>query len=234
MTTSFETIVPDLVDACRVLARHGHEDKNLGHLSWREPDGRGFWLKRSGIGLGEVRYATDFVLVGFDGEVLAGDGARHIEWPIHAGVLAARPDVELVFHSHPHHAVVFSALDEPVQVVGNEGTLFVDGVPRFTRTADLIRDRKLGAAVAATLGVGNALFLRNHGIVVAGSTVAELVMTAIYLEMTARFHLELFASGCPFTAVDPVDARAKRARVCSAEVFESFWAYERRMLTSGS
>jgi L-fuculose-phosphate aldolase len=234
MSTSFETIAGDLVDACRVLARHGHEDKNLGHLSWRDSDGRGFWLKRSGIGLGEVRHATDFVLVGFDGEVLAGAGARHIEWPIHAGVLNARPDAQLVFHSHPHHAVVFSALDEPLQVVGNEGTLFVDGVPRFTRTADLIRDLDLGAAVADTLGAGRALLLRNHGIVVAAATVADLVMTAIYLEMTARFQLELFATGRPFAAVEGTDARAKHSRVCSSEVFESFWAYERRMLTSDS
>ena len=225
---AIQSVASELVDACQTLAVHGHEDKTLGHLSWRDPEGRGFWCKRAAIGLGEVTSVDDFLLLSFDGEVLAGEGVCHIEWPIHAGVLVARPDVNTVLHSHPRHSVLFSALDEPLPLVGNESVLFVDGVPRFTATADLIRTPELGRQVADELGDDRALLLRNHGIVVATGTVSDLVLTAVYLEAAARNALDVFATGRAFVPVDPDDARAKRTRTTNPDVFAQFWEYYRR------
>jgi L-fuculose-phosphate aldolase len=230
MPTLDPTTAAELVDACRVLADHGHEDKTLGHLSYRDPHGRGLWLKRAGIGLGEKRNADDFVLIGFEGEVISGSGDRHIEWPIHAGVLCHRPDVDYVLHSHAHACVLFSALEEPLPLVGNECVLFVDGVPRFTDTSDLIRTPELGDRVARTLGTGRVTLLRSHGIVVAAATVWDLVLTAIYLEATAESALALFATGRPFVEVDREDARAKAMRTVTPDVLAGFWEYYRRRL----
>ena len=44
-----------LAKACRILEKEGHGDMSLGHVSLRDPDGRGFWLKRNRAGLGEIR-----------------------------------------------------------------------------------------------------------------------------------------------------------------------------------
>ena len=74
----------ELARAHRILNLEGHNDMSLGHLSLRDPSGRGLWLKRGNIGLEEVISEGDFILIGFDGEVLEGDGIRHLEWPIHA------------------------------------------------------------------------------------------------------------------------------------------------------
>src|SRR5215510_7045713 len=41
--------------ACRILEMEGHGDMTLGHLPMRESGGRGFWMKRNRIGLGEVK-----------------------------------------------------------------------------------------------------------------------------------------------------------------------------------
>src|SRR5258707_15805942 len=76
--------------ACRILDMEGHGDMTLGHLSVREAAGRGFWMKRNQIGLGEVLDADDFVLVDWDGRQIAGSGGRHSQWPIHSGVFCAR------------------------------------------------------------------------------------------------------------------------------------------------
>ena len=35
-----------LARACRILEMEGHGDMTLGHLSLRDPLGRGYWLKR--------------------------------------------------------------------------------------------------------------------------------------------------------------------------------------------
>jgi ribulose-5-phosphate 4-epimerase/fuculose-1-phosphate aldolase len=101
-----------LATACRILENEGHGDMSLGHLSLRDPEGRGFWLKRNRASLGEIRGPQDFVLVSFSGEKLAGEGGRHSEWPIHAEILQRRADVQVVAHTHALHASVFSGGSE--------------------------------------------------------------------------------------------------------------------------
>src|ERR1700694_5553693 len=100
MTSSLCGSLDQLARACRILEMEGHGDMTLGHLSLRDPQGRGFWLKRNRIGLGEVLSAGDFVLVDWSGQQLAGSGGRHSEWPIHSEILRLRADVRVVAHSH--------------------------------------------------------------------------------------------------------------------------------------
>ena len=102
----------ELALACRVLAMEGHEDVAQGHLSLRDPECHGIWLKRRGLGLSEVRSAEDFTLLDFDGNQLAGSGRHHSEWPIHSEVMLARPEIQVGVHTHPHYATLFSALEE--------------------------------------------------------------------------------------------------------------------------
>src|SRR6478672_6289387 len=98
----------ELARACRILEMEGHGDMTLGHLSLRAPDGRGFWMKRNRMGLGEILGADDFVLLDWNGQQLHGTGTRHSEWPIHSEILRLRADVHVVAHTHPFHASVFS------------------------------------------------------------------------------------------------------------------------------
>src|SRR6185437_5896175 len=86
-------------DGCRALAAAGQADMVWGHPSVRDPAGRGVWMKASGWGFEEVD-ASRIVLVSTEGEVLAGSGPRHIEYPIHTEIMAARPDVGSVVHTH--------------------------------------------------------------------------------------------------------------------------------------
>ena len=82
----------ELAVACRVLAMYGHEDKTLGHLSLRDPQGRGLWLKRAHVGLAEIAGADDFVLIDFAGKRLAGKGATVETRPAQRHEQVARPD----------------------------------------------------------------------------------------------------------------------------------------------
>src|ERR1700721_613377 len=87
------------VDGCRALAAAGQADMVWGHPSVRDPQGRGAGLKSSGWGFEEID-AGRIVLVSPDGEVLSGVGPRHIEYPIHTEIMAARPDVGGGGHTH--------------------------------------------------------------------------------------------------------------------------------------
>jgi L-fuculose-phosphate aldolase len=222
----------ELAIACRILHMEGHADLTLGHLAMRDPEGRGVWMKRSGIGLGEVQGAQDFVLLDFNGSKHTGTGNLHKEWPIHTEILRARPDISVVGHSHPFHATAFSALNRKLEAVSNEAT-YLGSVPgRFTTTSDLIDTPELGRGVAAALDSASTVFLRNHGICYVGTSIAECTLMGIFLERACRSHLAVLATGCDYTSTPEDEVQRKKSQILDAGLLANFWSFYKRKLQS--
>jgi L-ribulose-5-phosphate 4-epimerase len=218
---------------CRILGANGHDDYVWGHVSARDPQGRGAWMKASTFGFDEIA-AEHVILVGFDGEVLAGDHPRHIEWPIHLTILKARPDLGSVVHTHPPHSIALAASGHPLRAISHAGTMFVPpGVPRFTQTAELIVTPELGNQVAKALAHLHALFLVNHGIVTAGKDVPDAVIRAILLEKAAHQQMLTHAFGGPRRFSDDEEALRKRATVWSERQRAALWDYLCRSVPRG-
>lgn len=222
----------DVAAGCRVLAAHGAGDLIWGHVSVRDPGGRGVWLKQAGWGLEEITPALVH-LVSPDGEVLAEGGQRHAEYPIHTEILAARPDVGAVVHIHPRHAVALAASGRPLRPVSHEANLFgPDPLPRFTETTDLILTRELGAAVAGCLADRNALFLVNHGVVCVGPDLPTAVVTAVLLERACEQQLLTEAAGGSPVWTDRAESARKRAHIYTEVALHQAWDYLVRRLPS--
>ncbi|WP_291048961.1 class II aldolase/adducin family protein [Herbiconiux sp.] len=217
----------------RILGGADQGDFIWGHGSARDPEGRGVWIKESGIGLAEV--GPDRVhLVSPEGEVLEGSaGPRHIEYPIHTEIMAARPDVGGVVHTHSPHAIALAAAGVELLPVSHAATHFVPPqVPRFTQTANLIRTRELGAALAETLGSGsNAVFLVNHGIVTVGPDLQTATVSALLLEAAAQQQLLTMGFGGPTSWSDDEEALAKREIIYSPAALHTVWDHLVRRLT---
>lgn len=196
----------------RVLASVGQGDLIWGHVSARDPDGRGAWIKAAGLGLDEID-ASDVHLVDRTGDVLVGGGKRHIEYPIHTEVLAARPDVGAVVHTHASNVVAFAATAEPLRPISHDACLFVPpDVPRFTETGDLIVSAELGSRVAASLGDASVVFLVNHGLVAVGADVPHAVMNSVLFDRACAAQLLAAAGGGVRVWSDDEEALAKRAK----------------------
>src|SRR3954464_3789875 len=75
---------------CRILGLEDQGDFVWGHVSARDPAGRGVWMKASTLGFEEIG-PDQVILVSWDGEVLEGEGRRHAEYPIHTEVMRGRP-----------------------------------------------------------------------------------------------------------------------------------------------
>ena len=133
-----EQLIAETAQANRALGAAGQSDMVWGHVSIRDPEGRGVWMKASGWSFEELT-PERVVLVTPDGEVLAGSERRHIEYPIHTEVLNARPDLNSVVHTHAPAAVSFAALDQPLLAISHDGVEFAEPqIARFTRTGALI------------------------------------------------------------------------------------------------
>jgi L-fuculose-phosphate aldolase len=224
-----ESTLHDLARAHRILDLEGHNDMSLGHLSWRDPEGRGLWLKRGNIGLEEVN-DEDFVLLSFDGEVLEGTGIRHLEWPIHAEILRARPDVDVVAHTHPFHATALSATTVQIRPYTNEGVWFTEAVRHFKLTSDLVNTPLLGRELATALGPSDAVLLKNHGATFVGTGVREATLAGVFLEKAARVQLTLAASGIEHSYPDAGEISQKRLTIYPGRAVENFWQYYNRKL----
>jgi L-fuculose-phosphate aldolase len=185
----------DVALGCRVLAAEGHDDLIWGHVSARDPAGRGVWMKCSGLGFEEI-LPEHVILVDPRGNVLEGEHARHSEYPIHTEITQARAGIGGVVHSHPEHAVALAAAGEELHPVSHAASMFVPPpVPRFTKTSDLITTRELGAALAGALGTRDVVLLVNHGIVTTGHDVRSAVVRAVMLERACSTQLKVRAHG---------------------------------------
>jgi ribulose-5-phosphate 4-epimerase/fuculose-1-phosphate aldolase len=230
MTDAVADLRQEVALGCRVLGKEDQGDLIWGHVSSRDPAGRGAWMKAATWGFEEID-EEKVILVDSEGNVLEGTGRRHVEFPIHTEVMAARSEVNSVVHTHAPHAVAFAATGQPLRPISHEGSLFVPpDVARFTDTGDLILTRVLGAKVAAALGDRNALFLVNHGVVTVGTDVPTAVLTAVLLERACRMQLTASSAGELVAWSSDDEALSKRAHCYSHELLAQAWAYLLRRL----
>src|SRR6516165_12159210 len=96
-----------LVDGCHILDREGITD-GFGHVSVRVPRTEAF-LTIAGVSPG-CATLDRLVLLDFDGRYLGGMESPPYEWPIHACIMRARPDVMSVCHTHSKWSSLFSVL----------------------------------------------------------------------------------------------------------------------------
>lgn len=228
-----EEALRKLARAQRVLARHGHAHMSLGHMSLRDPGGRGFWLKARGMGLEEVTGPSDFILLDLDGRTLRGDAARrHNEWPIHAEIYRARSDVHCVAHSHPFHAAAFSATASTLRAATADGNFLEGRVAYYREMPGLIATPELGRALAASLGAHAVVLMKNHGVTTCAPCIAGAGLAGVFVERACRVQLLLESSGLAWSAPDDRDlAPGGRARLeLSPGLVDDLWGWFERDL----
>ncbi|MFD6357424.1 class II aldolase/adducin family protein [Nocardia tengchongensis] len=219
------SVVDDVVHASHALATAGLSDMVWGHASVRDPDGKGAWMKASGYGFEEID-ADRVVLVSQGGDVLAGTGTRHLEFPIHTEILARRTDVGAVVHTHAPALSAFSSLERDLLPISHDAVPFTHPqLPRFTVTGALIATLDLGRALAEELGDANGILMPHHGAVTVGPDIGTAVMHAVLLERACRTQLLADAAGGSRTSSDEAETRFKREQIWNPTQLDAGWQY---------
>jgi ribulose-5-phosphate 4-epimerase/fuculose-1-phosphate aldolase len=177
----------EMVTACRVLfAAKAVGDGLGGHISVRLDEERILIKPRpvSWTGLGPA----DLIVIDFNGVRVdePGKPAGVQEWPIHAQVYAARPDVRCVLHCHPTASTLMAALGIAVEPIDQDCAALTDRLPVLDNGAVSISTRERGDDVARSLGAMGAILLKNHGSVVTGAEIADVCVGAHKLEKVAE------------------------------------------------
>lgn len=133
---------------------------------------------------------SDLALTDLEGTVLdvKEGGKASKETPFHIHVYRQRPDVNFVMHLHPCYSILWSLTGKTLPLLTESARLKLTEVP-------IIRDEKPGSrelaevvcqALKETPDTVNAFILKNHGILVMGSTMEMCFERAELLEDTAK------------------------------------------------
>jgi L-fuculose-phosphate aldolase len=195
-----------------------------GHVSVRDDEGRGVWLKGARLGFDEVT-EDEVILLSWDGEILEGSAQRHVEYAIHTEIMRARDDVNAVVHTHPVHSIAFMAQHRPLRALSHEGSQFVPPeLPRWVESGELVTTPEHGVSLAAALGDRAAVLMPCHGITTVGAELGEAVGAAYHLERACQIDV---LAGPDAYGSDDDEAVRKRAR--APRRFLNAWEYlERR------
>lgn len=207
----------DLAAAFRLAERLDLHEGVCNHFSLMLPDGKRFLLNRYGLHWSEVS-ASNLLTVDAAGKVLEGEGEiEKTAFYIHSRIHLANPRAACVLHTHMPYATAIT-ITEPgrLEMVEQNALRFHGDIAYDDTYNGLVVDQAEGDRLAGVLGSKRVMFLANHGVLVAGATVAEAFDSLYYLERAARVQVLARATGLKLRAVRP-EVAAETCRMILAD-----------------
>ena len=152
----------------------------------------------------------DVAVMKLDGEAdWAGPLKPSTEWRFHRDILRGRPDAGAVVHTHAACCTALAILRRPIPAVHYMIAAFGGTDVRCAPYATF-GTAELAAHALAALEGRNACLLANHGMIVAGATLARAMWLAVELETLARQYCASLQLGDPVLLTDAEVADAAR------------------------
>jgi L-fuculose-phosphate aldolase len=187
----------EIIAACQDMNRRGINQGTSGNISARVAEG--LLITPSGLPYDEMKPA-DIVLMKKDGSPV-GRLKPSSEWRFHTSIMATRPEVGAVVHTHSMFATTLSCLGLEIPAVhymiAAAGGSNIRCVPYITYGTQELAD----AALKALEG-RNACLLSNHGMIVVGPTLKKAMWLAIEVETLAAQYWRALQVGKPNILTD--------------------------------
>lgn len=199
----------DLAACFRMAARLGLSEGICNHFSVVVP-GRDdlFLVNPYGWAFAEIT-ASRLLVCDFNGNVVAGQGVPEATaFFIHARLHKNNPRAKAAFHTHMPNATALAMLEGPPLVWAGQTALKFYGRTVVDENFNgLALDEREGDRIAASMGEADIVFMKNHGVMVVGPTVADAWDDLYYLERAAEVQRLAFSTGRPIKPVPPEIAR---------------------------
>jgi ribulose-5-phosphate 4-epimerase/fuculose-1-phosphate aldolase len=193
----------ELAACFQLAAQKGFEEGVCNHFSAVVPghDDR-FFVNPYGYAFSEIT-ASRLLVCDFDGRVIQGEGAPEATaFYIHARLHKSMPRVKAAFHTHMPNATALCLLEGPPLLwLGQTALKFYGRTAVDEDYNGLALDASEGDRIARAMGDADILFLKNHGVMVAGASIAEAWDDLYYLERAAEVQLKAMSSNRPLKPV---------------------------------
>ena len=206
-----------LAAAHRLAVFHDLEEGIDNHFTVNVPGRDGQYLILPfGLHWSEAR-ASDMIVFDESGKTLEGEGvvelsAQCIHAPIHR-LCGAR----VVLHTHQNWAVALNMLQDNRLLPASQTAAFYAGRiaydDTYAGTADTLEEgERLAGVLGQTGGMGrkHTVFMKNHGVLVTGDTIAEAYRRLYKLERVCRAQILAMSTGKPLEVLS--DAIVKQVQ----------------------
>jgi ribulose-5-phosphate 4-epimerase/fuculose-1-phosphate aldolase len=202
--------------ACyRLVAMHGWSDLVFTHISARVPGPEHhFLINPYGLMFDEINASSLIKVDQQCNKVIDSPfPVNPAGFVIHSAVHEARPEVQCVIHTHTRAGVAVSAQKCGVLPISQQSTFVLASLAYHGYEGVAFRDEEK-PRLQADMGLANFLMLRNHGLLVAGKSIADAFLAMYTFEASCQIQLAAQAGG-ELVQVDPriVDGVAEAMRV---------------------
>jgi ribulose-5-phosphate 4-epimerase/fuculose-1-phosphate aldolase len=181
----------DLAACYRLSALRNWDDIIYTHISAAVPDEPGRYLINPfGDRFDEI-HASSLVKIDLQGRI-HGDAARRVNvtgFAIHGAVHAARSDAICVMHLHNANGIAVGMQEQGLLPLSQHALRFYEQVGYHDYEGLALSAQEQGRLVQRLAGFP-ALFLRNHGTLICGRTVAEAFVLMDTLDKACAFQLK--------------------------------------------
>lgn len=209
-----------LAQACRILAREGHESGLAGQVTARA-DRKSWWTLEFGYGFEE---ATPERMVRVDEDLQPLSGGRpNPGVRFHVWIYRKRPDVGAIVHTHAPYASALAATGKPLKTLHMDSAM-LHGCAHLPKWPGVPVADDEGRIISRALKDAKCILLANHGLLTAGSSVEEATYLAVFFERAARMQLRAMAAG-GFKAVKKKLAEEAREFLLQPSIVRATFAY---------
>jgi ribulose-5-phosphate 4-epimerase/fuculose-1-phosphate aldolase len=208
----------DLAACYRLAAHFGLNEGIDNHLTLLVPGHADrFLLAPFGLHWSEVR-ASDFMVVDFAGRIVSGRGpiedtALFIHLPVHR----LAPQARCALHTHMPYATALCMLENPrLDMAGQSALMFYEDISYEAQYNGLAFDHTEGERLARALGTKSVLMMRNHGVLVVGTTIPQAFERLYFLERAAQAQVLALSTGRALRVVPEAVVKATVAQSLSA------------------
>lgn len=209
----------DMAAALRMCARYGLNEGVDNHFSAIVPGHDDLFLVNPyGLSFHEIT-ASSILICDFHGNVVMGSGKPEASaFYIHARLHLLKPRIRAAFHTHMPYATALSMVEgDPLVYAVQSSLKFYGRVAVDENYNGLALDEREGDRIAEAMGDADIVFMKNHGVMVNGPTIAEAWDDLYYLERAAEVQVKAMSTGRKLIPVKPEIARAVNAEMRSAD-----------------
>ena len=176
----------DLAACYRLMAHAGVQDLTYNHLSARVPGEPNRLLIKSGTMMFDEVTASNLQKFDFDGNPLQDSPRlRGGGLVIHAGILKARQDIHVVFHTHTPANMGVSSQKDGLLMINQHALRFYKRMAYHTFGGFEFNMSQRDPLIES-LGDKRVALLRNHGSLVCGRNIPEAFIEHHYLELACK------------------------------------------------
>lgn len=194
----------ELAAAYRLMAYEGITDITHNHLTARVPGEPDRFLIKPGDFLFEEVTASTLEKYDLEGNPAQEDlpKLRGGGLIIHAGLFAAREDVNVIFHTHTPSIIGVASQKQGLLPMTQHGIRF-HGKIAYHDFGGYEFDLAMREPLIRDLGDKNIALLRNHGSLVCGDSVGNTYIAHHNLEMACQSQVAALAGGSDVVLISP-------------------------------